>query len=787
MPKQAKPAAAPDVSPFSWRSAAARLTAACAVYALAVGTVFGDLLFRTDKVLSLIGTDIWRQFYPWRVFGFGELAKGHLALWNPYIFSGAPFLGGFQSALLYPPNWICMVLPMPMPINLGIAMHIFLAGAFMYCWASYRRLRWPACVAAGLVYMFGGPEFGRIVAGHITHIDTLTWAPLVFLAIDDLTMTRSLRGAFLGSAAFAMQIFAGHAQYAFYTAVMATVYFLLNLFSAPSRWRAMAGYVLCFAGGGLIAAAQLFTGLGATSEAMRRHTTYQFASTFSFPPENLLTLIMPGFFGDTSIAHPYWGRWFWWEATAYVGVVGLVLACLALAAPRRNRRFAFTMAIVILVLAMGKYIDPTFWIVYRLPGFSSFRGIAKLLFLFVMFVALLAGIGLDRLLAEGCKRIWPAIAVGTTSVAMLLAGAYFNGLAQSNWTSLWGRVIKSIDWFQDRNSRPVINLDFLHGSATMAAGELFWAAGIGLVLAALLLAGRWNRRIFLGIPLLMAIELMMFASDYCPTFSVARYQDESQMSAESLAGLPPDARVLSFEQGQLMMAGGLNVWGDDPMMLRRYVEFMAKVAHVRPEEILTGKPTLPGRDARLPRLVRMAGTQVTNRDGVRVARLDAAPLPHAELVGAVQIETGHAAILAALNAPLFDPLHTALIESPIDPSPAGATDPGRVTVSDINSDTLDIEAWANSPCLLVVTDSYSSGWHAEALPDSDQHAYQVIPADLTLRGVPLSAGHHHFRMIYRPAAFVIGKWTSLAAIFAYLLAAAFSLWGRKRNPLGAGG
>ena len=205
-------------------------------------------------------------------------------------------MGGFQAALLYPLNWIYLVLPLPVAIDLGIALHIFLAGLFMYCWATYRRLRWPASVAAGLIYMFGGPEFGRIVPGHITHIDTLAWAPLIFLAIDDLTMTRSLRGALLGSAAFAMQIFAGHAQYAFYTAVAATIYFALNLRAAPNRRRATVGFFFCFAGGALLGA-QLFTGLGATAEAMRSHTTYAFASSFSFPPENLLTMILPGFFG----------------------------------------------------------------------------------------------------------------------------------------------------------------------------------------------------------------------------------------------------------------------------------------------------------------------------------------------------------------------------------------------------------------------------------------------------------------------------------------------------------
>jgi hypothetical protein len=741
------------------------------------------VLFQSDQVLSVRGYDTWRQFFPWRLFGFTELANGHLALWNPYVFSGSPYLGGFQAALLYPPNWLYMILPMAMAINVGIALHIFLAGAFMYCWAAYRRLHWTACLSAGLVYMFGGPEFGRIVAGHITHIDTLTWAPLVFLAIDDLTMTRSLRGALLGSAAFAMEIFAGHAQYAFYTAVAATIYFALNLLRSPDRKRAIAGYVLCFGGGGLLAAAQLFTGLGATAEAMRSHTTYAFASTFSFPPENLLTMLMPGFFGDpTLIPNEYWGRWFWWEATAYVGVVGFALAFCALLAPRRSRRWAYTMVVVIVLLAMGKY-TPLFHVVYRLPGFSSFRAITKFMFLAVMFVAMLSAIGLDTLLTGGAKRKWPAAITGIFSIVLLLLAWVINSGAL-DWTSLWGRMLKNIDWPNDRIEFPTPDGDFLYHSAKVAAGELCWAGIVGVLLAGLLLAARWNRRAVLAIPVLMIIELLVFANHYQPTFSLAQYQGEIEAVAQCLSPLPPDARVASSDQGQLFMAGRLNSWGDDPMMLRRYVEFIANSLGVDSNS-LGNKPMRPRGDNRLLRMIRMAGILILDRDGAHFSALSAPLLPRAELVTDVRVEPNRAQLLARMNDPHFDPVRTAIVESPINLSPSGSIEPGRVVVRDVNSDTLDIEAWANSPCLLVVTDSYSTGWRAEALPDSDQHQYQVIPADLTLRGVQLSAGHHHFQMVYRPLAFVIGKWTSLAAIMAYLAIAAV-LWRSWRRRARAG-
>ena len=60
--------------------------------------VFGDLLFVGGKrVLGHPGSDMFLQYFAWREFGFRELAKGNLALWNPHIFSGAPYFGGMQG------------------------------------------------------------------------------------------------------------------------------------------------------------------------------------------------------------------------------------------------------------------------------------------------------------------------------------------------------------------------------------------------------------------------------------------------------------------------------------------------------------------------------------------------------------------------------------------------------------------------------------------------------------------------------------------------------------------
>ena len=246
--------------------------------------------------------DLAHQYVPWRDFGFSELLRGHFALWNPYLYCGTPYFGGFQSGLLYPPNCAYLILPLAKAINFGIALHIFLAGFFMYLWASRRRLHFLACLLCGALWMFCGEHYLHITAGHLCRLIATAWIPIVFLAIDGLFEDRSPRWALLGIFGISMMILGGDPQYVFYTAVAAAIYCALCLVRAERRTRIALGLVLMVAGAAAITAVQLWTGMEATGSSVRGSggVPYEFARVFSFPPRNFLTLLAPGFFGDVT-------------------------------------------------------------------------------------------------------------------------------------------------------------------------------------------------------------------------------------------------------------------------------------------------------------------------------------------------------------------------------------------------------------------------------------------------------------------------------------------------------
>ena len=55
--------------------------------------------------------------------------------------------------------------------------------------------------------------------------------------------------------------------------------------------------------------------------------TYQFATSYSMPLQNLVNLVFPYFFRYTN--RFYWSLWSEWETTIYVGVAPLALAAVA--------------------------------------------------------------------------------------------------------------------------------------------------------------------------------------------------------------------------------------------------------------------------------------------------------------------------------------------------------------------------------------------------------------------------------------------------------------------------
>lgn len=740
---------------------------------LTLGMFFEPLVMPGAQVLGTPQGDLAYQFLPWRDFGFSELAKGDFPLWNPHIFAGAPFFGGMQSALLYPPNWLFLVLPLAVATNWSIALNVWLLGTFTHLWALRRGLHPFAAFVAAALLMFGAPHFLHVYAGHLTSLATMAWVPLLFLAIDEWLATRRPAWCLVGMLAVAMQILAGHPQYVYFTALVAGGYSLLRL-AEPQRGRlaAAAGLLSLHAGGALLAAVQLMAGVQATTETIRDAAVpFEFAASFSFPPENLVTLLAPAFFGDHSM-HPYWGRWYLWEACAFIGVTGLALAAYGMVAARTaGKKVLLVMVAATVLLALGDH-TPLFRLLYDwLPLFDKFRGAGKFLFLTALFLVLFAACGLDRILRERAvpKR---AIGIAGAAVVALFAGALAVRMLD------WGAVAKALLATGQTYTHPgrYSDAELVSASQNFASLGLV-VAGLTLALAAVLAV--WTRREHRAIFLLGALavaEIFAFARLHRPTF------DSRQIVIPELqhflASNPGDFRILNlrFSNSAISMRA-FDAWGYDPGVTRRYAEFVTWSEGGDPG---TATQYVPFRHFHpLLSMLRVRYLVVIEGEVMRIIPSGAAPLPRLQLVGSYQVHPEPAAVLRAMGEPTFDPRKEVILERPPHPVPAIGYGEGRARVIREGSDFIEIIADVAQPSMLLVTDAWASGWRATALEGSSQHSYEVMPANYALRAVALGAGKHRLRLEYAPPAIRIGAIASAVAWLSWI-AAALLMWRRRR-------
>jgi hypothetical protein len=742
--------------------------------ALLVFAMFVDtLVLPGPRVLGFEGGDMTQQFLPWREFGFGELAKGNLALWNPHIFAGAPYFGGMQSALLYPPNWLFLVLPLPLAVNWTIAVNLWLLGALTYLWASRRRLHPFAAFVSGALAMFCAPSFLHVMAGHLANLSSMAWIPLQFLAIDEWLARRKPVWCLVGMLAVAMEIFGGHPQYVYFAGIASGIYALTRL-AEPQQNRivALAGVLSIPVGGALLAAVQLLAGVQATHETVRAlPLPIWFAGSIGFPPENLLTLLAPGFFGDYTF-HPYWGRWYFWETCAFVGVSGLALACYGIATVGVTAKRALLLTLVLtLVLAFGDN-SPLFGVLYHwFPFYDRFRGSSKFIFFVALILCLLAGHGLDRILRERAIAQRALIAAAAAAVVLVVGGS----------------LVSLAD------GKPVMNAMYATGqtylSAATYANPTFVAAsrsfaGLGLLLAGVTLAvatvlALWVRRdpravFFLGA--LAVAEVFAFARMQRPTFDASK--SVIPQLREYLASHPGDYRTLNLWMPNMAMSmGTFDAWGYDPGVTRRYAELMAWSQGEDPDQA-TQYMTFR-RFGPLLTLLRVKYIVMLQNHTMRIFPGSRPPLAHLVLVGGYQVHAKRGSILRSMGTASFDPRKEVILEQEPDPAPvAEGGAHGRATIVREGTDFMDIEADLQDPAILLVTDAWADGWRAVPLGGSSQSSYRLVPADYALRAVALGRGHHHLRIEYAPRLFYVGVVVSALAWPAWLLV----LWIlRRRN------
>lgn len=769
----------------------------------------GTFLFRPG-VLSgdgnVLGSpraaDLFLKCLPWKAFAAQSYLRCEAPLWNPYILCGEPLACEAETAAFYPPNAPFLFLPLVPAYNLCLAGHIFLAGLSGYLFVRYIGLSQAGALVSAMTFMLSAPFLVRIYAGHFSLICTMAWFPLVLLGLEHFFRKPGAGRACIAGLAWGMQILAGHPQYAFYGLVGAALYSVFRsaqILLAEKRARTalgLAGGLVLFAASGLIlSAVQWLPLLPFIPLSARGGLPYGFSASYSLPPENLFTFLVPGLFGDM-LESPYWGACNFWEMCAYAGILPLILAGAALCCGRGPYPPVMAaLAAIGILLALGGN-TPLFTLFYTfVPGFSLFRGPSKFLFLSSFSIAVLAGLGAESVLqasAGHSRRLRLFLTTGACAAAVLLAAIIFTPPLERapGGTFFTSRQAERPGGQPKPESGEALRARF--NNALRGAGRSCAIALAGF--ACCLLVPSLRR--FGAAPALLFLAFLVCD----PGYLVSRY---AQVSPASLSEWDGDIvaffkgragsgpfRVLSINPNRLPLNGSMyggieNLEGCTTNALKRIME-VSNLSLDRAREtfsqiiLFEPRSSLPSlmntvyliADSTVPPGALPMKTVYSTGD-LRVLFNDGA-LPRAFIAGEARSMGGGAAAAGELFSPRFDPRRTVLLEGEDYRMAAGeetALSSGEVRFLKASPRDILLEADVAPPGgYLVLGDAYYPGWRAYV----DGVGRRVLRANYVMRAVRMEEGRHLVRFLYRPGWFYLGAAVSIAgaALASILLARA---------------
>ncbi|MCF8033516.1 MAG: YfhO family protein [Desulfarculaceae bacterium] len=481
-----------------------------------------------------------------RAYFYRGLLDGKLLLWDPLMVIGLPFMDYlfdlFNPLSLINAFFLEEGLLRADYLQVVLTAHCSLAGLGAFLLGRQLSLGRAAATVMGVVMGCMG-----MVVAHSEHsmmIQTLWQAPFVFLFLHRARTGRGLVNAAWAGVFLGWSFMGGIPQIFYYLGVAATLYILYAAVEEFSRagwrpaWRlALGPYLLMGLAALLFALPNLIhLALAALNDPVGVHDA-------------------SALYGSRRLAFISQGSGGWWiiphflapkllgghaENTAYVGVLPLALALMAVAWVRRQEAgFWKLLGLLGLVLMMGASMGLHKVLVSLLPGYYLFRETVRWMFLLHLALLVLAGFGLHWLLHRAREAELATLRRFLAVLATILAGLMLAGL--------------SLEHLRDSPLALVPAMPLMGFLAWLLfnLGALWWAAlrrsqGASPCLVALLLVG------------LVALDLGFY---HAPTFvggdPVMRadptkpdpVQEAQAASLARMAAGPPPGRVLISRVG----------------------------------------------------------------------------------------------------------------------------------------------------------------------------------------------------------------------------------------------
>ena len=738
------------------------------------------------RFLINIRSDQYLAGYAFRDFAAQTLrTTGAFPMWNPYIYGGLPYVAAMHGDIFYPTFLLRMLMPTDVAMTVGFMLHIFLAGVFTYYFLRAWGLGFYPALVGGLVYMMGGPIASYVSPGHDGKLFVSALTPLALWMLIRGVRDGRMRAFGVFALVVGLAVLSPHPQLLQYMLLLSGSFALYLAFSAGDKGATLPRNIAytrlglsaaAVAVGMFMGAVQYLPVMGYVQWSPRAGgASYEFATSYSFPIEELLNTYIPQF---TGILNAYWGQNGIHFHSEYLGASVLVLATLGLGAAgglrrRSVARFWIGVFVVALLWSLGGN-TPFFRILWVLvPGTKFFRAPSTMFYVVGLSMAVFAALGVERVLARAYSRRF-LIRWSVAAGVLLLLGVSGGLTSIANAIAIPQQAGKVPD-----------------NAAALAMGSIrsFLAAAAMLaVLFALLRDKLRGAQAAWAIIAITALDLWSIERLYWLFSPPAAQLYASDAIIDSLQKLREPGRVLALELGQgdvphdpylstvsngLMIHGIRQLVGYHGNELGRYEALLGTPPEMKEignpklwnllnvRYLLTDVDSLP-----IPDVKRLLGP-VRNAAGDAEYLFELPGNNAYAWVAPVIVKAGDASVLTTVLDPRFEAPRVALVDSaaPVNgvqlsgmPPATGIAvhtasyAPGHVV--------LELAKPAPAGSALVVSENYYPGWFATV----DGKNAPVVRTDYSLIGVPLPAGATHIELVFTSPAYTRGKLLTLLAL-----------------------
>jgi hypothetical protein len=687
--------------------------------------------------------DLSFVFEPWLIYASREIHEGRFPLWNPHAYGGAPLLGNFQSALLFPYTALAYVLPIHAALGLEAILKIVTAGLSMYWMLRVLKLERLAATAGALAFMFSGFMITWL-GWPVTNV--AIWLPLMVGLTERLRETGAWRHTGWLALIVGVQFLGGHPETSLFILALTACY-ALSRTPGPAAGRFIGQFAAAGAIGGLIAAVQLlpfFHYLAQSSVFFYRRESHIVGA---LPGRAAIVLLIPNYFGNP-VSRNFWGFGNYNAISGSVGVLPWILAPCALLGGWQRRDTKFFLGAAILVGLVVYDARPFPWLLSTLPGFSLAAN-ERMILLLAFSLAVLCSIGMDTLIKpppDGRLRI----ITGIKLLFLLLVTVVGGYLIADDKTILQQRLTVYI-------------------AVQCGAFLLLLSAGT-LVSIYALRRGACSTTLGICLLTIEIFSLLSFAPSYNPIIKTKEFYPITP----ALKYLQRDRslfRVLLSVPNVGAAYGLSDIVGYDAMTPRQLEQLVDATGSVGPlgSGLLQFTDVLSSQVTDLVNLKYVLLPPAAPSPGAKFQLVYDGPdgriyqnsnvFPRAFLVPGARACLDDASALALVRSGQVD-LRREVIIAGCPQVISGGSFSGTLHVEHYGPQRITVRAHVENPAFLVLTDTYDSEWRVWV----DGREVPLLRADYAFRAVALSPGSHNVKLLYHPFSVILGLVLSIIAL-----------------------